>query len=314
MQNFFLIFNLVAPVFILVAIGWILKKYSIIDDKFIKVSSQIVFNLALPALIFYEIANTDLSAKFDYKIITYSYIAIFISFGLSWVSSYFFTKTPYDKSAFIQGSFRSNYAIIGLALIINVFGKESLTQASIVLAFTIPLFNLLAVVALTFPFRKERNLKFWDTIIEILKNPLVLSVVLSIPFALLNIKPPTMVNKSLSYLSNLTLPLALIGVGGYLKFENLKSTGKEAISGSIIKLIVAPLITTYIAYLLGFRGIDMGVLFILIATPAAVASFIMAEAMGSNGKLAANLLLISTLASVLTITIGLFILKEFGIT
>ena len=121
MQSLIFIFNTVLPVFIIVALGFILRKAGLINDNFVSLSSKIVFNVSLPVLIFIEIAKIDISTILNFELILFVYCGTIISYLLVWFLSKFFTKNGYDRSVIIQGSFRSNFAIVGLALITNIF-------------------------------------------------------------------------------------------------------------------------------------------------------------------------------------------------
>ncbi len=312
MQNFLFISSLVIPVFLIVALGFLLKKKGMINDNFITLSSKIVFSAALPALIFTEISALDSGDVLNWRVILYSYAGTIVLFLVIWAISVLI-KQPKDRTVFIQGAFRGNFAIIGLAIIANLYGENNLGKASVVLAFTIPLYNILAVIALTVPLRKEKQLDYKKTIIEILRNPLVLGVIAALPFYYFEIPLPGIIKTTVGYMAALTLPLALLGIGGFISFEGLKRSSIISFWATFIKLLIVPLIGTYAAVLLGFRQDDLGILFILFACPTAIASFIMAEAMGSNSRLAANILLLTTLGSALTITLGLFILKELNL-
>jgi malonate transporter and related proteins len=313
MTNFFIVLSLVIPVFLIVALGYMLKRFGMINDNFVKLSSKIVFSVSLPALIFSEISAIDLTEDVNLWVVVFIYAGTLISFGFSWLAALLFIKAPKDQTVFIQGSFRGNFAIVGLALISNVYGTPVLGKASLVLAFTIPLYNILSVIALTVPLHRESGVNYRKTVFEILKNPLILAVVAAVPFSLLQIPIHHTVAITIDYLAAVSLPLALLGIGGFMNFADLKQGSVPSIYSTVIKLVIIPLAATYAAYLLNFRGTELGIIFILFACPTAIASFIMAEAMGSNSRLAANILLMTTLASVVTITIGLFILKENGL-
>jgi malonate transporter and related proteins len=313
MQNFLVVLSLVIPVFLIVALGYILKKTGMINDQFVKVSSQIVFKVSLPALIFSEITRIDITEDVNLWVVVFIYGGTLISVAFSWMVAIIFVTEPKDQTVFIQGSFRGNYAIIGLALISNVFGQAALGKASLVLAFTIPLYNVLSIIALTVPLRKEKQLNITKTLFEIIKNPLIIGVAAAIPFSYFQIPVHHTINIAIEYVADISLPLALIGIGGFLNFKDLKQSSVIASFSTFIKLFIIPISATFFAYWFNFRGDELGIIFILFACPTAIASFIMAEAMGSNSRLAANILLITTLASVATITLGLFILKENGL-
>lgn len=313
MSNFSIIINSVAPVFLIILAGFILKKIKIINDNFVNTSTRFVFAVALPALIFIESIKIDLSRLIDFQMIIYIYLCTIITFLLIWVLSIPFIKNGRDRSVFIQGSFRGNYAIIGLALVSNIFGHEDIGKAAIVLAFIIPLYNILGVIALTVPVRKEKQLNYLDTVLSLLKNPMILALLAALPFSYFKIPVNEVLLRTGNYFSSLTLPIALLAIGGSLSINALKEASLLTILASVIKLIIVPLALTYGAFLLGFKGIELGIMFILFASPTAIASYIMAEAMGCNGKLAGSIVAATTLGSVFTISIGLYILKLMGL-
>ena len=313
MEDLLFTANIVVPVFIIVALGYLLRKKNLINDNFVSLSSKIVFNVSLPVLIFVEIAKINLDVILDFKLILFVYIGTLIAFFLIWIFSIPFIKEGKDQSVFLQGSFRGNFAIVGLALIANLYGPEKLGKASLVLAFTVPLYNVLAVIALTVPVRKEKNMDMKKTLWEILKNPLVLGVLVALPFSYFKIQINDLILTTANYVAALALPLALLGIGGFLNFDDVKEGFKLTGMSTIIKLIIIPSAATIAAYNLGFIGDNLGIIFILFGCPTAIASFIMAEAMGVNSKLAGNILLVTTVFSVFTISIGLFILKQNGL-
>ena len=224
------------------------------------------------------------------------------------------TKSGSDKAAFIQGSFRSNFVIVGLALIDNMFGNNALGKAAILAAFMIPIYNILAVIALTVPVNKEKQINLKKTIIEVFTNPLIVAVFISLPFSFFKISLPQFLTKTISYLADLSLSLALLAIGASMNFKSIRKGLKLALSSSFIKIIIIPITLTYLSYYFGFYGEDLGVMFILFATPTAIVTFIMTEAMGCNSELAGNIIVMSTLGSIFTISVGIFLIKSMGLT
>lgn len=312
MQNLILTANIVTPVFLIVVIGIVLKSFNLMNDNFINLSSKIVFSISLPALLFVELSQTDFDKAFDPAEITFILSATFISFVLCWVAASLFIKEGREKGTFIQGSFRSNYAIFGLAVISNMLGSKGLARGSLILAFIVPLYNVLSVIALTVPMRKEKNLNITKTFTQILKNPLIAAVIVAIPFSVYKIPVHPIILKTGEYLADIALPLALIGIGGSLNIKNIKSASVLAFTSAALKLIIIPAVFTYAAYEFGFKGETLAIMFVLFASPTAIASFVMAEAMGGNGRLAGNIVLLSTLGSVVTMTLGIYLLKSLG--
>jgi len=305
--------NVVAPVFLLVALGYFVKKINVINENFVDVTSKFVFNVSLPALVFINIAEIDLSTAIDLTQIIYIYAATIISFAVIWLFTIPFIKDAKNLSVFVQGAFRSNFAIVGFAIISKLFGSYALGKAAIVLAFILPLYNVLAVIVLTVPFRKERKLNLKRMLIEIVLNPLIVAVIIGLPFSYFKLTIPSVINSTAGFLSELALPLALIGIGGSLNLQNIRKASGLAFTSSAIKVLLIPFFLTLGSYYFDFRGLDLGIMFILFACPTAIVSFIMAEAMGANSKLAGNIVLISTVASVFTIAAGIVIMKELSL-
>ncbi|MBE0570290.1 MAG: AEC family transporter [Ignavibacteriaceae bacterium] len=305
--------NVVAPVFLLVALGYFVKKINVINENFVDVTSKFVYSVSLPALVFINIAEIDLSEAIDFSQIIYIYSATLLSFVLIWLFSMPFIKEGKNLSVFVQGAYRSNFAIVGFAIVSKLFGSYALGKAALVLAFILPLYNILAVIILTVPLRKEKKLNLKSTVFEILFNPLIIAVIVGLPFSYFKIEIPSFINLTIGFLAELALPLALIGIGGSLNLQNIKKASGLAFTSSAIKIIIVPLLLTLGAYHFGFRELDLGIMFVLFASPTAIVSFIMAEAMGANSKLAGNIVLISTVASVFTIAAGIVILKELAL-
>lgn len=313
MENLVFTFNVVAPVFLLIFLGYILKIRKFINQNFILISSKVVFNVTVPALVFAKLSTTDFRVTFDLKQIVFVYTGILIFFGLSWLFSTFLSNDGKDQASFIQGSVRSNFAIVGFALISNSFGNHALGKAAILLAFIMPLYNVLAIIALTVPVKKEKKIGYKKTIIEIITNPLILATFIAIPFSYFQIAVPQFLMRTIDYLATLTLPLALLGIGGSLNFETIKKNSNLTFYATLIKIVIIPACLTYIAVLLGYRQENLGVLFMLFATPTAIVSFIMAEAMGCNSELAGNIIVMTTLGSIFTLSLGIFIMKSIGL-
>ena len=313
LENIIFTTNIVAPVFLIVVVGYVLKKIKIINENFVAVTSKFVFNVSLPVFIFMKLYNIDLSAVVDVSQIIYIYAATLISFFIIWALAIPFIKEGKNLSVFVQGAYRSNYAIVGLAIISNLFGDYGLGKATLILAFVLPLYNVLAVIILTVPMRKIKKQNLKGTFGEIILNPLIVAVIIALPFAYFKQELPSAVSASGNFLSDVALPMALIGIGGSLNIENIKKASTLAFTSSAIKLILLPLGLTIGAYYSGFRNVDLGIMFVLFACPTAIVSFIMAEAMGCNSKLAGNIVVISTIGSVITISAAIIILKSVGL-
>ena len=206
----------------MVALGYFIRRINVINENFVEITSKFVFSVCLPALIFMKISEIDLSEAIDLGQIGYIYLGTLVSFVVIWFVSIPFIKEGKDRSVFIQGAFRSNFAIVGFAIISKMFGDEALGKASIILAFILPLYNVLAVIALTVPMRKEKKLNTKDTLFEILLNPLIIAVIVALPFSYFKIQLPSMIDITGNFLADVALPLALVGIGGSLNILHIK--------------------------------------------------------------------------------------------
>ncbi len=314
MNNTLFIINTVSPIFLIVIIGWLLRKFGIIQESFIKQSTKFVFNVTLPVLVFLKLATVDFSLVFDGKIIVLVYSGIFILFFLGWLIAKIFIKRGDGRGVFIQGGFWPNNVIIGLALIMNIFGEEAVPKMVMILIFLIPLDYMLSVVALTISDRQEKRSKAMLVMIRsIALNPVIVSSIIAIIFSLITIPTPKVLINTGNYLAAITLPLALIGLGGTLKIKLLQNTSFITLGSLIMKLLISPLIATTIGYLVGYTGIDLGIIFIIFACPTAIVSFILADAMTPHGEIAGNIVLTTTLISSITIPLGLMILTYLNL-
>ncbi len=298
--------NIVVPIFFIVFLGYQLRRLNIIDAGFVNVSSKLVFTVTLPALVFMSIAQMDFHAVFNPSQLGYVILGTLFTYAIIWWLAARWIKDPADLGAFIQGSFRSNYGIIGLAVSFNLFGQSGLAQASLLLALVIPLYNLLAILCLTIPLRRSQSVSLFSTILEVAKNPLIIAVILALPISYFGLHLPDVVSTTGRYFANLTLPLALLAIGGTLNMKSLRDSSKQAFWATSTKLILLPLLLTLGAWFVGFRGQELTIMMVLFACPTAAASFVMAKTMGANAELTANIILTTTLGSVFTLSLAIY--------
>lgn len=224
-----------------------------------------------------------------------------------------FVKDKGVRGAFIQGACRSNFAILGVPLAVNMFGEIGGQVIAITMPFVILMFNTYSVIILSvFSDSTEHKLNK-KSIVQILKNivtnPLIIAVVLALPFMLLEIEIPTVANKTLNYISGLATPLALLSLGASFNFESLRGKMKYAVASSLCKTVFLPAIMVIAAALIGLRGPALGVVLICFGAPTAVSSYIMSKKMNNDHELSSQILLLSTIMCAFTIFIGIFILK-----
>ena len=305
-------FGVTGPIFVLVFLGISLKKFRVVDDIFTQSASKLVFLVAMPTMLFMSMINTDIRAVFDGSYLIFALSGTFILFVILSLLSPLLVEEKRDRGVFVQGAFRSNLAIVGLAFCLNAYGEAGLAKASILMSVLTILYNLLSVYTLSESLSSER-VKLAKFALSIIKNPLIIALVAGILCSLLEIQFPQVALTAGEYIARMTLPLALICIGAALSIDELKNSSTSSMIAVFAKLVVIPIAFVYAAYLFGISGMDLGVLFLMISAPTAAASYIMVQAMGGNAKLAANIVVISTLGSLITVSFGLAILKQIGL-
>ncbi|MFT6433020.1 MAG: putative permease [Candidatus Azotimanducaceae bacterium] len=302
--------NVTGPIFILVAIGVVLKRIDFVDDKFIQTSSKLVFSLCLPLLLFTTISASDLKETFNLALLNFSVVASVAAFLFSWIVAIAFVSPRSDRGVFIQACFRSNLGVVGLALCANAYGDQGLALASLLMATLTVTYNILSVGILSF-YAGHESLSLKRVFIDILKNPLIIAIILAVIVSAIQIPVPRIILSAGEYLGSLALPLALLGTGAGMNLKAIRDSSLITILAVVMKTALIPLAVTLAAIMLGFEGVILGSLFLMFASPTATASFIMVKSMGGNDALAANLIMVTTLVSILTSSLGLFLLRVY---
>lgn len=301
-----------APVFLLVFLGLFFARIGWINDEFNRVASRLVFNVTLPLLVFLSLVQTDLMEVFDPGLL--GYVAMVTLFAFLWLLGRAKNlPDPADRGVFVQGAFRGNLGILGLALAGNQYGDEGLALASVFLGLLIVQYNFLSVVALSL-WRHSSGIRWSRMALDVVRNPLIIAVFLAVPFSLYDWPLPSVGLMTADYLASMTLPLALLCVGAALDLRALRQTSRLALVSTAYKLILLPLPMVLGAWLLGYEGLTLGILFLIFSCPTAAASYVMARAMGGNAALAANIVALTTLLGTLTISLGVFTLHFIGLS
>lgn len=299
-----------APVFSMLFLGVALKRWGLIDAAFINTASTLVFRGTLPTLLFLGIVNADLSRALQPALLLYFLLATIACFLLAWGWSLWRCPRE-DRGVYTQGAFRGNNGIIGLALATSMYGDYGLSVGAVLGGLVILSYNTLSAIVLAI-YSPEAKTDAWSLLKNILGNPLIIGVLAAIPFAWWQIPLPEWLLVSGEYFAKMSLPLALICIGGTLTLASLRESSGVALSSSLMKVFWLPLLATLGAWLWGFREADLAILFLYFVSPTAAASFVMAKAVGANHQLAAAIIVLTTLASVLSTNIGLFVLQWAG--
>jgi len=314
MDSFLLSFNLVFPMFLLLATGKLSRKTNLLTSESTDRLNALVFKIFLPVSIFKNVYNSSVSDVFDKKLIAFGIISVTLCFLLLILLTSG-CKNRKSRGVLIQGIYRSNFLIFGLPVAESFYPDGSLSgKASVLIAIIVPLFNGLAVIALEM--FKENKQSVMKTFLNILKNPLIIGSALG--FVALFLKEagfllPDAVYKTVSDLSAAATPLALIALGASLDFSKIKGESKYLIWGLLGKLVLSPAVFIGAAALLGFRDRELAIILSMFASPASVSSYTMAQQMGADDDLAAELVVIGTAVSLITVFLWVSLIASSGL-
>lgn len=309
MENLILSFNIVLPIFLILSLGYILKKLKILDELTTKNMNSINFKVFLPLLLFYNVYKTDLSVVFNPKLLIFSIISVILVFLLLFIIIPLLEKDNRKRGVIIQGIFRSNFVIFGVPVCEALFGQNATGVASMLIAIVVPLFNFLAVICLEI--YRGGNINFKKIIKGIITNPLIIASIIGLFFIYFKIKLPTPIEKTINDISKIATPLAFILLGSSFTFSAFSLYIKQLSITILGKLIIVPGIVLYIAALLGFRNIELTCLLSVFASPTAVSSYTMAEQMDGDSILAGQIVVLTSIISIITVFLWIFILKQF---
>jgi predicted permease len=299
------------PVFLTIFLGWILRQKNVLTKDFVPATNDFVFKVLLPVQLFRDISTANIREMANPKFIAFCFLATLICIGVIWLFAVISIKEKKSIGSFVQGAYRGSSAILGVALSQNMYGDSGMVPMMIIAS--VPLYNVMAVTLYTI-YGEGNEVKgkafVKKVLLGIVKNPIIIGIVCGLPFALLNVTFPTMINKTLSNLASITAPLALLIVGA--DFEGTKAIKKLKLTAiaSTIKLVLQPLIILPLAVYLGFRGQELVAIMIMLSSPTTVASFIMAKSMKNDAVLSCSIVVLTTLLSSITITVIVFILKS----
>jgi predicted permease len=318
------------PIFAVVAIGFFIKKRGLISEEHVPVLNRLTYNFGLSALVFIGITGNKFSDIFDARLLKVLFPGYFIYIAMVFLAFYFTKINIRTKSAIVVSSYRNNMAFIGMPILLYSFGNLAAAKASIVIAVLLPLNIIMTAVffqvfntalnaaadgrdtaakgesSTVRGFNVKRLLK------EILLDPVIIAVVAGLLISYFNVKLPLPVTNIFSILSDMAVPLALISIGASFKFSHVKSNLKYLALISAAKLIIFPLIALLFSfYVFRLSRLDAAVIVILFGTPIAVATYIQSAKYDTDREFISSSIITSTIASALTLSVWLFIVKMF---
>lgn len=312
MDNFIFSLNVTMPIFLVMVIGYVLRRIGMLNEEFVTVANKFNFKVTLPVMLFRDISSVPIKEVFDLRYVLYCAIVSTVCFWVIWGGTKLFLKDKSMRGAFVQASFRSSAAVMGLAFIENIYGQSAMGPLMIIGA--VPLYNIFSVIVLTFEADgEERDTgKIKQALINILKNPIIIAIVLGLLSSLAGITYPVIVSSTVNKIAQLATPLALVALGAGFEGRKALAKIKPTLAASLIKLVLQPLVFLPVAAWLGFNGEQMIGVLIMLAAPTTPSCYIMAKNMKNDGVLTASIVVATTLLAAFTLTAWIYILKSMG--
>lgn len=312
LDNLVFSLNATLPIFIMMIIGYILKKIKMLDEHTTARLNKLVFRVFLPALIFMDMAGQDFVSMWDTSFVLFCALATIASILIAALMS-LCLKDKTDRGEFIQASYRSAAATLGIAFMTNIY--DSAAMVALMILGSVPIYNIVAVLILSLTAPAEEGKKeglFKKTLINLVTNPIILSIFAGFIFSLLKLPRPFIFERSVTYLGNVASPLALIALGATFEFRDVREKLGPVILTNVNKLILFCLLFLPLAIRMGFRDEKLVASLIMLGSATTSSSFIMAKNMGHKGTLTSCAVMTTTLFASFSLTFWLFILRTLG--
>lgn len=322
-ENLAISVNAVLPLIICMAAGYLFRRTKLVDEGFCRKCNTFCFKTFLPLMIFMNVYNSDLESAVQPGAFLFAAAAVLVIFAAAFLIIPRIVKKGSVDSAgspvsaasrqavLIQCIFRSNFVIFGYQVVANVYGAGQAAVASVMAAIVVPLYNVLAVITLEYFINSKNGLR--PVILGIIKNPLIIGAVAALLFKLSGLTLPAPFYTGLSDMAGMATPLALVVLGGTFHFDALRRNAGALAIGTLGKIVVSPLIMVPIAAALGFRDANLLSLVIVFASPAAVNSYTMAAAYGHDPELAGQLVVVTSVLSMVSVFGWIFLLRTLGL-
>ena len=328
--------NAILPILLLILLGYILRRKNFLSEDFLKVGNEMVFKVLLPCMLFVNVYDIQSFAVIPWDIVIYCLLIVVPIFFLGLLLAVLTTDVAKRRGVLWQCAFRSNFAIIGLPLAGALGSDNALGVAAVISAFAIPTFNILAVISLTVFLEQTGNWKssIKNILLNVIKNPLIIGVMSGLVClairslqvelfgeAIFTLKNQTkFLYTAISNLKSMASPLALVVMGGMFEFSAVKGLKKEIVVGTLSRIVMAPLLgiggavlLSRYTTLLNCGANEFPALIALFGSPVAVSSAVMAGSMGNDEQLATQLVVWTSIASIVTIFLQVCILMGAGL-
>ena len=313
MEHLIFSLNATIPIFFLMVLGACFRKAGIMEGDFVDRVNQFVFKVALPVLLFEDLSNSDFLKVWDTRFVLFCFVstlggillAVLLSMGL---------KDRRLRGEFIQASYRSSAALLGIAFIKNIYGDAGM--APLMIIGSVPLYNVMAVVILAFTSPGGAVLDrrmLGRTVVGILKNPIILGILSGMAWSLMGLKQPQIMEKTVSSLAGVATPLGLMAMGASFDHRQASQGVRAALGASAIKLVLLSAIFLPAAVYMGFRQQQLVAILVMLGSATTVSCFVMARNMGHEGVLSSSAVAITTCGSAFTLTLWLDLIRTLGL-
>ena len=307
--------NATMPVFLVIVAGFLLRKAGFFNEGFISAADKFIFHVALPVMVFSDMAQSDLKADMQLPLVGYASAATTAAFIIIWICARLFIKDRSITGAFVQAAYRSSVAVMGFAFMQNIYGGVGLMPMIVIGC--VPLYNIYAVTVLTFESDSQNKGKdkIKQSIIGICKNPIIISILLGTAASLSGVYAhfPVIAVKTLSSIASIATPLSLIVIGASFKGMEVLKKLRPTVICCMIKLIVMPLVFVSIAVRMGFTGQALLALVIMLGSPTTPSCYIMAKNMGNDEVLTSSVITATTFFSSVTLTLCIYLCRSMGL-
>ncbi len=300
----------ILPVFIVIFIGIFLNRLGFFSQKTKDEIVKLVFYVGTPCLIFKSTATANFSQAFDSKFIGFAIAMIFVLIALL-IAICSFIKDPAKKAAVIQISYRSNFAIAGMPIAMNLMGDEGVSLTALTLSFVVLIYNVTAVAILSYYCGKSKSIT--SVMVNMAKNPLLIATIIGLSWSLIGIPMPSVLGSTVSTLGDIASSLGLLIIGASITVKGLKADRFYILLSVFLRNVFSPLLMLTAGYFAGFRGDSMLVLAVMSSTPAAVNCFAMAKQMGADAEISAYGVSFTSIFSVVSVFVSVYIIKILGI-
>ena len=312
LDNLLFSLNIVMPLFLLMVLGFCLRRSGFVRAEFFQYGTKIVFYIGLPLSLLRSVSSTDIEQLLDFGLIAFTAVVAIAALVVIWPLARLFIKDKGILGAFVQGSYSANVAFLGIPLLMNLGGDAGLARAALVITVSVPIFNAGTVLVLAAYTDSETKITMKDVAGNIIKNPLIIGIAAGVAFVAVGLRLPAAVETTMDSIAGMAAPLALICIGGGVVFQGFDKRFKYAMAASVVKVLITPIIFIAAGYSLGFRGIDLAAIMMLGGTPSAIAGYVTVVQMGGDGYTAGTIIVISTAMSAVTLTAFVYFLSVTG--